>query len=134
MLTALHGRIVESLASSPPTTPTQGWKEPILILADGHRNQAGTDYFATIHDGLADDFQELCSKIGFSCRQKVENLSTNFKKNARLIRCLVRKFNSANVKQQLLENYDGDIFGIGTKSGWLVLRRNKLVSVSGSCF
>jgi predicted phosphodiesterase len=104
-----------------------------LIITDGHRNKKGTDYFATIHQGLANDFQELCCKIGYSCRIKHETQTTKYKKNAKLYRCLVRKFSQAVATRCDLVPYDGMVFDITTTDGFFVVRRNGLVSISGNC-
>jgi len=104
-----------------------------LILGDGHRNPHGTDYFATIFDSLADDFQELCAKIGYSCRFKIDERPTNLKANSRIIRCLVRKFQQAEATHCERVQYAGMVYDVTTTSGFFMVRRNGLVCASGNC-
>lgn len=105
----------------------------VLIITDGHRKKNNTDYFATIYDKLAGQFQELCTKIGYSCILKRRVVDTNFKKNAYIVLCLVRKFKQAEVSKINIVPYDGTVYDLTTHSGFFIVRRNEKVSISGNC-
>ena len=105
-----------------------------LIAGDGHRNPKGTDYFATKHLELAEDFQELCTKIGYSVRIIYDTSPTNYAPNgASIYRCKVRKSSYVTVAQRKVVDYNGEVFDITTTTGFFVVRRNGNVAISGNC-
>jgi hypothetical protein len=105
----------------------------VLIQADGHRNTKGTDYFATISQSLADDFQIVCALTGRSCILRPTVATTNLKKDAFIFRCCVRKFRQAEVKASEAVEYSGNVYDLTTASGFFIVRRDGIVSVSGNC-
>lgn len=110
-----------------------------LISGDGWRaprsGEKTTDYFSTHHQECADQFQELCSLIGYtSITQREDRSSTNLCDRSNYIyRCLVRKFDSANASTKETVDYEGTVYDFTTKSGFFMVRRNGKVSVSGNC-
>lgn len=105
-----------------------------LIAGDSSRTAKGSDYFATIHRGLTDDFQELCCKIGYSARVKDTVMFTKYAPDgARIFRCQVRKAAISKVLGKSVQAYVGDVYDITTDSGFFVVRRGGLVSISGNC-
>lgn len=112
-----------------------------LISGDGWRTypkiqqHKSTDYFSTHHKETVDQFQELCCKIGYSCRIKKElKEKTNLcNRKSYIYKCLVRKFKSSNIKEKSIVHYNDMVYDLTTNTGYFIVRRNGLVSVSGNC-
>ena len=107
-----------------------------LIAGDGHRKDNGkTDCFSTISKALATDFQELCCKIGFSSRIVFKRIQPSklCPDGGWIYLCPVRKFQVCNVKTRERVPYNGMVYDVTTSTGFFVVRRNGLVSISGNC-
>ncbi|VVB99413.1 DNA double-strand break repair helicase HerA [uncultured archaeon] len=76
---------------------------------------------------LADDFQELCTRLGFSAT--VRNNSWNHQIN--VLVSLKRKF--AHIRKSTKEQYAGKVWDITVKHGAFVARRNGKVFITGNC-
>ena len=124
------------LRSSQPVL--RGFYESAM-RGDGSRTGLGTGVYATISRLLADDFQELCHKIGYACTVRLKKMSTNLKKDAEIYLCGVRKFSDGDLfnvkspKREHCQAYDGEVFDITTTTGYFMVRRNGKVCVSGNC-
>ena len=112
-----------------------------LISGDGTRRKDNgvTDTFYTYYENLVDEFQILCLNIGYTARIiKRTGVGTSLTdKKWHIYACHVRKKNTSTVTHKkgakTTEFYDGMVYDITTTSGYFVIRRNKLVSISGNC-
>lgn len=112
-----------------------------LISGDGHRqfrnelDKKGKDYFSSHSLELAEDFQELCCKVGYSGKITFyEGINTNKKEGYwHMYKVLVRKFNVSRIKNKNIVSYNGKVYDFTTNSGYFIVRRNGVISVSGNC-
>ena len=76
--------------------------------------------------GLANDFQELCVRLGYSAVQK-SNPSSGLK----ILVSFRRKY--ASIRKATKEYYRGKTWDITVKNGAFVVRRNGRVFITGNC-
>ncbi|MBI2546945.1 MAG: DUF87 domain-containing protein [Candidatus Aenigmarchaeota archaeon] len=103
-----------------------------LVQGDGNISYSKKNGYSYVtfypgHDSyLADDFQELCVKLGFSA---VKTKSTNGQ-----IKVLVsfrRKF--AFIRKVKKETYSGKVWDVTVKNGAFVARREGKIFITGNC-
>lgn len=109
-----------------------------LIAADGHRTKKNQDYFASLSKDLADDFAELCCKIGYSSRNVIQRpagskLVPNGPHRKAIYRCRVRKFARSGIKEKTITKYRGKVYCASVPSGFLVVKRNGKIAICGNC-
>ncbi len=83
-------------------------------------------FYAGYDDSLADDFQELCVRLGFSA---IKTLATN--KQIKVLVSFKRKF--AYVRKPIKEYFSGKVWDITIKNGAFVARRNGKPFITGNC-
>lgn len=103
-----------------------------LVQGDGNIQQSKggykyVTYYAGKNQGLADDFQELCVRLGLSAIQK--NVPQN--NQIKVLVSFKRKY--AYVRKAITENYSGRVWDITIKNGAFVARRNGKVFFTGNC-
>ncbi len=103
-----------------------------MVQGDGHiqRLNNGFKYvvfYAGKNQGLADDFQELCVRIGLSAIQKVVPQNNQIK----VLVSFKRKY--AHIRRATTEHYSGRVWDITIRNGAFVARRNGKVFFTGNC-
>jgi hypothetical protein len=103
-----------------------------MVQGDGNIQYSKNDYkyitfYAGKNKGMADDFQELCVKIGLSAIQKYIPQNNQFK----VLVSFKRKF--AYVRKPTTEFYSGKVWDITINNGAFVARRNGRVFITGNC-
>lgn len=84
-------------------------------------------FYAGNNDKLADDFQELCFRLGLSAIKKQVPQNNQFK----VLVSFKRKF--AYVRKIARENYTGKVWDITIRNGSFVARRNGRPFITGNC-
>jgi DNA helicase HerA-like ATPase len=84
-------------------------------------------YYAGKNQELADDFQELCVRLGLSAIQK--NVPQN--NQIKILVSFKRKY--AYIRKIAKESYSGKVWDITIKNGSFVARRNGKVFFTGNC-
>lgn len=103
-----------------------------MVQGDGNIQYSKNGYkYVTFYPGknkgLADDFQELCIKLGLSAIQKLVPQNNQFK----VLVSFKRKF--AHVRKTTTEFYSGKVWDITIKNGAFVARRKGRVFITGNC-
>ncbi|MFX0171512.1 MAG: helicase HerA domain-containing protein [Candidatus Hodarchaeota archaeon] len=103
-----------------------------MVQGDGNIQYSKTSnkyisFYAGKNKGLADDFQELCTKIGLSTIQKYIPQNNQFK----VLVSFKRKF--ARIRKSTTEVYSGKVWDITINHGAFVARRNGKIFITGNC-
>ncbi len=103
-----------------------------LVQGDGHIQTTKNNYkyimFYVGHNTrLADDFQELCVRLGLSAT--IKKVRAN--KQTKVLVSLKRKF--AFVRKITREKFSGKVWDITIKHGAFIARRNGKVFITGNC-
>lgn len=103
-----------------------------IVLGDGvvHR---GSIVIATKDFGLANDYVELCHKIGFNAWIKEEIRDTNLIKGATVFLVKVRQADKHYVGKKEIVRYSGKVYDFTSNTGFLVVRRNGKIMISSNC-
>ena len=98
-----------------------------LIAGDGDKRGYR---FSTVRKGLADQFQEICFKLGYRC-----NLSLDTRVDGKIWSCYYGKERSRFTRIWEVKHisYDKRAWCVSTKQGFIVARRNNAVFVTGNC-
>ncbi len=104
----------------------------VMVQGDGNIQYSKNGYkyitfYAGKNKGIADDFQELCIRLGLSAIQKVVPQNNQFK----VLVSFKRKF--AHIRRSTTELYSGKVWDITIKNGAFVARRNGRVFITGNC-
>lgn len=105
-----------------------------LVNGDGHRSKKGHTYYATANKHLAEDVQELCFKIGLPANIKEGVRNTNYKTGAiiYLINTSTRS-QWTKISSKTKEFYNGYVYDVTSTTGFIVVRRNGKITISGNC-
>ncbi len=103
-----------------------------LVQGDGHVQTTKNNYkyvmfYAGKNTELADDFQELCAKLGFSA--VIKKVPSNGQ--TKVLVSFKRKF--AYIRKTKKEFFSGKVWDITIKHGAFVARRNGKVFITGNC-
>ncbi len=103
-----------------------------LVQGDGHiqhtkNNHKYVMFYAGHNFALADDFQELCIRLGFSAIAKT--VPSN--KQTKVLVSFKRRF--AYVRKATKKYFSGKVWDITIKYGAFVARRNGKVFITGNC-
>ncbi|MHA1764521.1 MAG: DNA polymerase domain-containing protein [Promethearchaeota archaeon] len=108
-----------------------------MILGDGKWYDNVCYSFDSLNEDLANDFQILCLKIGYSCKIKKENIIIEIgkKKYERTnYRCLIsyERKNIIRKHHTKFVNYQGKVWCVSVNNGTVIARRNGKPFVSGN--
>ena len=103
-----------------------------LVDGDGNRSCSRNGFSAVTfypgkNEGLADDFQELCVKLGYSC------VKSKSRSNGQWYLRVSFKRKYAHVRRPKLIKYSGTIWDITVPTGAFIARRKGKVFVTGNC-
>ncbi|TFG14756.1 MAG: DUF87 domain-containing protein [Promethearchaeota archaeon] len=84
-------------------------------------------FYVGQNDKLADDFQELCVRLGFSAIKSYVKQNNQIK----VLVSFKRKF--AHIRKKTTEYYSGKVWDITIKNNTFVVRRNGKVFFTGNC-
>ena len=105
------------------------------IQGDGHIDKNGSVKMGTSSKRLADGLQFLCNKIGW-----ISNIGIQKSKNgygeSYYIGAWQRRGKAVETKKcyWYKQNYDGDVYCVNVPSGFVVVRRNDKIAISGNTF
>lgn len=92
--------------------------------------------FSTDDYSLAMDFSELCKLIGKSCFVKKGNMKYTYKgvtKYKEIFYCYVAISRRVYPRDTKIVPYEGKIWCVNVNNGYIVIRRNGIVSITGNC-
>lgn len=103
-----------------------------MIQGDGtkYRSKNGFEsavLYPGMNKGLADDFQELCTRLGISATLRKNSWNNQFN----ILISHKRKY--AHIRKTGKETYFGKVWDITIKHGAFVARRNGKVFITGNC-
>lgn len=104
-----------------------------MMAGDGHTGQCGSRYYPSINVGLIEDFVELCHKLGYGTRVVHRRAPTSFKADAEIYLCKVYRGPRASPKSAIWVQYSGKVYDVTSETGFLVVRRNGVICISGNC-
>jgi DNA-binding transcriptional regulator WhiA len=99
-----------------------------LMKGDGHRTPSSC-YYYTKDMSLAQDFQELVFKIGYQATISKQDRNSGVIYNISVN--LARK--NGYVTEINTRKYNGRVWCVETDSGFIVIRKNNKISVTGNC-
>jgi len=123
----------ESIHRIPRYLLQHGSREQLQSLFDGMLEGDGTankngwiTFYAGLNEKLADDFQELCVRLGVSGTKK------RVPQNGQWVIYISRRRHHY-IRHPFNENYSGKVWDITVPTGAFVARRNGKVFVTGNC-
>lgn len=110
-----------------------------LMLGDGHRSrvengakQSG-DCYCTVDPGLADDVQELATRLGFASRIRVERRSRGNRRPLYKVALHQARYSHLHRAKVRRRAYDGMVYCLTVPNGTLVVRRHARPMICGNC-
>ncbi len=120
-----------------------------LVLGDGGIYSTYETYY-TVNKNLADDFTELCIRLGKSCsidKREKDDSMPHMMPHGELLKTFNPQYivrtrsgktqelrNGADTNRAISkENYEGMVYCVSTNAGSVVVRRNGKVSICGNC-
>lgn len=139
-LNQLEQVIIDDLVAEPKRIPRSLLNETtneqlhamwrVMMQGDGHQDAVlKVCQYSTIHRRLADDFQELCMRIGYSARIAFQKSGQIY--SVSIVKRLWRTFG----KQQGVltkRNYKGTVWCAATDNGTIVFRYNGRILITGN--
>lgn len=104
-----------------------------MMKGDGTTHKQGTRVYATKFYDLANDVAELLHKIGSGAKIKKEIRNTNKKQNATIYLITEHRTEISTVQNKELIDYSGNVYDVTMPSGFLYVRRNGKIAISGNC-